>query len=60
MAEITEYINVFCLRRSLKLMDSILNITFFVMALWVSHRDVANKFNPVEFSPAFAGMTNWK
>jgi len=37
---------------SLKLMDSILNITFSVMARRASHRDVTSKFNPIEFSPA--------
>ena len=37
---------------SLKLMDSVLNITFSVMARRASHRDVTSKFNPIEFSPA--------
>ena len=36
----------------LKLMDSVLNITFSVMARRASHRDVTSKFNPIEFSPA--------
>ena len=27
------------------------------MARRVSHRDVTSKFNPIEFSPASAGMT---
>ena len=35
---------------SLKLLDSILNITFSVMARRVSHRDVTSKFDPIEFS----------
>jgi len=37
-----------------------LNITFSVMARRASHRDVTSKFNPVEFSPASAGMTIYK
>jgi len=35
---------------SLKLMDSVLNITFSVMARWASHRDVTSKFDPIKFS----------
>jgi hypothetical protein len=37
---------------SLKLMDSILNITLSMMARRVSHRDVTNKSAPGRFSPA--------
>ena len=33
------------------MMDSFLNITFFVMARRVSHREVVSKFDPIEFSP---------
>jgi hypothetical protein len=32
---------------SLKLMDSVLNITFSVMARRASHRDATSKFDPV-------------
>jgi len=37
---------------SLKLMDSVLNITFSVMARRASHRDVTSKSAPGRFSPA--------
>jgi hypothetical protein len=37
---------------SLKLMDSVLNIAFSVMARRASHRDVTSKSSPGRFSPA--------
>ena len=53
---ITEYFHVFCpcgpaRGCSLKLMDSILNITLSVMARRVSHRDVTNKSAPADLVP---------
>ena len=44
---------------SLKLMDSILNITLSVMARRVSHRDVTNKSAPGRYSPA-RSMREWR